>query len=40
MAVPGNINAPLSQGCNELINAGATPYLAPQQVLESLKFFD
>lgn len=40
MAVPGNINVPLSQGCNELINAGATPYLTPQQVLESLKFFD
>lgn len=39
MAVPGNINSPLSQGCNELIDAGATPYLGPQQVLESLKFF-
>lgn len=39
MAVPGNINLPLSQGCNELIDAGATPYLGPQQVLESLKFF-
>jgi DNA processing protein len=35
-AVPGNILAPQSKGCNRLIREGAHPYLQPQDVLELL----
>ena len=35
-AIPGNINAPQSQGTNRLILDGAIPLLNPQQVLEAL----
>jgi DNA processing protein len=35
-AVPGNINAPQSQGTNRLIRDGAYPLLSPQDVLELL----
>lgn len=35
-AVPGDINRPLSKGCNRLILQGATPYLEPEDVLELL----
>jgi DNA processing protein len=35
-AVPGNINAPQSQGTNRLIRDGAFPLLNPQDVLETL----
>jgi DNA processing protein len=35
-AVPGNINAPQSQGTNQLIRDGAQPLLNPQDVLEAL----
>lgn len=35
-AVPGNINAPQSQGTNRLISDGAQPLLNPQDVLEAL----
>jgi DNA processing protein len=35
-AVPGNINAPQSQGTNLLIRDGAQPLLNPQDVLEAL----
>ena len=35
-AVPGNINAPQSQGTNRLIMDGAQPLLSPQDVLEAL----
>lgn len=35
-AIPGNINAPQSQGANRLILDGAIPLLNPQQVLEAL----
>ncbi len=35
-AVPGNINAPQSQGANRLIRDGAHPLLSPQDVLEQL----
>ena len=35
-AVPGNILAPQSKGCNRLIREGAHPYLKPQDVLEQL----
>ena len=35
-AVPGNINAPQSQGTNRLIRDGAQPLLDPQDVLETL----
>jgi DNA processing protein len=35
-AVPGNINAPQSQGTNLLIRDGAQPLLNPQDVLETL----
>ncbi|WP_369404130.1 DNA-processing protein DprA [Secundilactobacillus oryzae] len=34
LAVPGNIDQPLSAGCNELISAGAKPVLTPQDILE------
>ena len=35
-AVPGNINAPQSQGANRLIRDGAQPLLSPQDILEFL----
>lgn len=35
-AVPGNINAPQSQGANRLIRDGARPLLDPQEILEAL----
>ncbi len=35
-SVPGNINAPQSQGANRLIRDGAHPLLSPQDVLEML----
>ncbi|MBU3851946.1 MAG: DNA-processing protein DprA [Candidatus Paralactobacillus gallistercoris] len=38
LAVPGNIDCALSAGCNELIMAGATPYLHPQQILATLQY--
>jgi DNA processing protein len=36
-AVPGNINAPHSQGTNRLIRDGARPLLDPQEILETLE---
>lgn len=36
MAVPGNINAPLSKGCNRLIAQGAAPILSAQDILNHL----
>ena len=33
MAVPGNINSPLSEGCNNLIKNGATPVTTVEDVL-------
>lgn len=35
-AVPGNITSPYSQGCNKLIQQGATPYTEPNDVLKLL----
>lgn len=35
-AVPGNITSPYSQGCNRLIAQGATPYTAPDDILQLL----
>lgn len=35
-AVPGNINAPKSAGCNRLIQQGARPLLSLEDVLEAL----
>ena len=35
-AVPGNITSPYSQGCNKLIQQGATPYTGPDDVLRLL----
>ncbi len=35
-AVPGNINAPYSRGCNRLIAEGANPYLEPDDILKTL----
>lgn len=35
-AVPGDINRPLSKGCNRLIKQGATPYLGVDDVLNML----
>ena len=35
-ALPGNINAPKSIGCNRLIQQGARPLLGPDDVLETL----
>jgi DNA processing protein len=35
-SVPGNINAPQSQGTNRLIRDGARPLLSPQDILELL----
>lgn len=36
MAVPGNINSPLSEGCNNLIKKGAAPVTSANDVLEAL----
>jgi len=36
MAVPGNINNPLSEGCNNLIKNGATPVTSVEDVLQVL----
>lgn len=36
-AVPGDLGRPMSKGCNQLIaKGGATPYLGPEDVLETL----
>ena len=35
-AVPGNITNPYSQGCNKLIQQGATPYTEPADILREL----
>lgn len=35
-AVPGDINRPMSKGCNRLIRQGAMPYLEPDDVLNLL----
>lgn len=37
MAVPGNITSPMSEGCNNLIHAGATPIRAFKDILDELK---
>lgn len=37
MAVPGNINSPASQGCNNLIKSGAVPVTDLEDVLFALK---
>lgn len=37
-AIPGGIFAPLSQGTNELIQAGALPVLSAQDIIEDLNF--
>jgi DNA processing protein len=36
-ALPGSINNPLSGGCHQLIQAGATLVLEPANILRSLK---
>lgn len=36
MAVPGNINSPMSEGCNNLIKSGATPVTSVEDVLQAL----
>ena len=40
MAVPGNVTSPLSEGCNRLIQQGATPLLELNDVLEKLGITD
>ena len=35
-AVPGDINKPMSQGCNQLIAASALVYMSPQDLLDKL----
>ncbi len=37
MTVPGNINSPMSEGCNNLIKNGATPVTSIDDVLHELK---
>lgn len=37
MTVPGNINSPMSEGCNNLIKSGATPATSVEDVLDVLK---
>lgn len=37
MAVPGNINSPSSEGCNNLIKSGAVPVTSADDVLFALK---
>ena len=36
MAVPGNINSPGSEGCNNLIKSGAIPVTKPEDVLAAM----
>jgi|SRR5665213_15155 len=36
MAVPGNINSPGSEGCNNLIKSGAVPATTPEDVLAAM----
>lgn len=38
-AIPGNINEPLSRGCNELIVAGATPLIETKILQEELQSY-
>lgn len=38
MAVPGNINSPTSEGCNNLIKTGATPATTVEDVFLALDF--
>jgi len=40
MAVPGNVTSPLSEGCNRLVQQGATPLLELADVLEKLGLTD
>jgi DNA processing protein len=40
MAVPGNVTSPLSEGCNRLIQQGATPLLELNDVLAKLGILD
>ncbi|MEG0812324.1 MAG: DNA-processing protein DprA [Clostridium sp.] len=35
-ALPGRVTDPLSMGCNELIRAGASPVLSPEDIIEFL----
>ncbi len=35
-AMPGNIDRPMSKGCNRLLRQGAMPYLEPEDVLDVL----
>lgn len=37
MTVPGNINSPMSEGCNNLIKSGAAPATSVEDVLAVLK---
>lgn len=39
-AIPGNINSPLSAGCNNLIKAGAIPVTSAQDILNALNWKD
>lgn len=39
-AIPGRIDQSLSQGCNQLIAAGATPLLDKNILIEELRYFD
>ena len=36
MAVPGNINSPTSEGCNNLIKTGATPVTSVEDIFSAL----
>lgn len=36
MAVPGNINSPTSEGCNNLIKTGATPVTSVEDIFQAL----
>lgn len=38
MALPGNINSPMSQGCNDLIKAGATAVTETADILKAINF--
>lgn len=37
MAVPGNVNSPLSEGCNNLIKSGAAPVTSVEDIFFALK---
>ncbi len=39
-AVPGNITSPLSEGCNNLIKAGAIPVTSMEDIVNALKWKD